>query len=217
MFESNSMSMSVAELLNQGGWAMVPIYACSVLVVGVFVHKLLELRSAGLHRLQWLDTALEHLANGEAERSARSCSPVLHPAARVIEAALAAIQRRPDLVEAEAKRVASLELRRLETNVGALAFLAQIAPLLGLLGTVLGMVDLFMGLQGAEHGNISIGDLSSGIWKALLTTAAGLMVAVPALAAHAYLGSRIDRVRTQLVDVIQRVLFHLPSTGAVER
>ncbi len=73
------------------------------------------------------------------------------------------------------------EIQRLEKNLALLSFIAQVAPLLGLLGTVLGMVDLFIGLQGSGLSNVDVSALSSGIWKALLTTAAGLMVAVPTL------------------------------------
>jgi biopolymer transport protein ExbB len=118
-----------------------------------------------------------------------------------------ALDEAPEQAEAEAKRVATLELTRLESGVNLLSFLAQVSPLLGLLGTVLGMVEMFMGLQEAGEGNVAISDLASGIWKALLTTAAGLTVAVPALAGYAYLVSRVDQVRLQIVDIVQRVTF----------
>ena len=120
---------------------------------------------------------------------------------------LRALEEAPDQVEAEAKRVATLELVRLERGVSVLSFLAKVSPLLGLLGTVLGMVDLFMGLQGAGQGDLAISDLASGIWKALLTTAAGLTVAVPALAGYTWLTSRVDHLRLQLADMVQRVMF----------
>ena len=204
-------SMPLGDLLAHGGWAMYPIYACSLLAFGVFVHKLLELRAAKLADVRWLRQVLDRIEDSDLEGAEAACRTLSHPGSRVVAAVLAALRQRPDQAHAEAKRVASLEVQRVEANLGVLAFLAQVAPLLGLLGTVVGMVDLFMGLQGAEKGDLAIADLASGIWKALLTTAAGLMVAVPTLAAHAYLASKADYLRLQLSDMVQRVLFVAPS------
>ena len=200
-------SMSVGELLQQGGLAMLPIYACSVAALGLFVHKVLELRAAKTTEVAWVRAVLGHVADGELEDAQHVCRTASHPAARVVAALTGAMRERPGHAEAEAKRVASLELQRLERHVGTLSFIAQVSPLLGLLGTVIGMVDLFMGLQGADQATLAVADLASGIWTALLTTAAGLAVAVPALAAHAYLEGRIDGIRLQIVDIVQRVVF----------
>ena len=94
-----------------------------------------------------------------------------------------------------------------------LALCAEIAPLLGLLGTVVGMVELFQGIQGQQTGSMAMEALSGGIWKALLTTAAGLTVAVPALSVHAYLTSRVARFRVQLTTVVQRLRYAYPSSA----
>lgn len=206
-------SMPLLELLEQGGWAMYPIYACSLLALGIFVQKILEIRGAKLAQVAWLEAVLDHVRDGDLEAAAGACRKPPHPGARVVEAVARALIEHPEQAEAEAKRVGALELQRLERNLGMLSFLAQVSPLLGLLGTVLGMVDLFMGLQTADQGALAISDLASGIWKALLTTAAGLGVAVPALAAHTYLTSRMDYLRLQLADIVQRVLF---AAGASE-
>jgi biopolymer transport protein ExbB len=200
-------SLPLHELLAQGGLAMYPIYACSLLTVGMFLKKVFELRAARLSEVAWVEGVLGHLRAGDLDAAQLACRTSPHPASRVVAALVHALDAAPEQAEAEAKRVASLELQRLDKGVGLLSFLAQVSPLLGLLGTVLGMVEMFMGLQEAGESNVAISDLASGIWKALLTTAAGLTVAVPALAGHAYLGSRIDQVRTQIVDIVQRVLF----------
>lgn len=202
-----AQTMSVGELLQQGGPAMVPIYACSIVAVGLFVHKMLELRAMRLRDTRWAEAAIGHVADGELDDAVAASQSAPHPAARVVSALVRCLLQRPAKAEAEAKRVAQLELQRLERHLGTLSFIAQVAPLLGLLGTVLGMVELFMGLQHAGQGDLAIGDLASGIWEALLTTAAGLAVAVPVLAAHAYLAGRIDAVRLQITDIVQRMLF----------
>ena len=200
-------TMAFTDLMAQGGWSMYPIYLCSVLTVAAFVKKALDLRRARLQQTRWFDEVVTHARSGDLDEAEAALRGVAHPGASVSAAIVAALRDAPAQAEAEARRAVAIEVEALERGVGLLAFLAQVAPLLGLLGTVLGMVDLFMGLQGAGSGNLEIGDLASGIWKALLTTAAGLTVAVPALAGHTYLTSRYDRVRLRLLDGAQRLLF----------
>jgi biopolymer transport protein ExbB len=204
--------VTVRELLEHGGWAMYPLYACSLLAVTIFIRKVLELRAARLWDLGWLEPALEEIRSGALSTARQRCEGARQPVARVVGAVLAVLERRPERAEAEAIRVGSLELQALERHVSALSFVSQVAPLLGLLGTVLGMVSLFLALQGTGTGRIDAALLSGGIWKALLTTAAGLVVAVPSLAGHALLTSRTDRLRLQIADVVQRVLTAAPPT-----
>tara|TARA_B100000029_G_scaffold340320_1_gene332553 strand:- start:777 stop:1421 length:645 start_codon:yes stop_codon:yes gene_type:complete len=199
--------MSIGELLTQGGATMVPIYLCFVVVLAVFIKKFLELRCANKRNILWLNDVLEQVNSGKLDDVKTTCAESPHPAARVAVATARALKENPEKAQTEARRVGSLEIQRLEKDLSVLSFMAQVAPLLGLLGTVLGMVDLFINLQGAGQTNLAVSDLSSGIWKALLTTAAGLTVAVPALASHTFLTSRTDAIRLQLSDVIQQMLY----------
>ena len=203
--------MTLGELLINGGWAMVPIYLCSAAAVAIFTKKVLEFRAEKLNRVEWLEGVIESLEERDLQAARSQAAEAVHPVGRVVSSMLRIQTRRPDRVGAEAQRVGSLELQRLEKNVGALSFIAQAAPLLGLLGTVIGMVELFMGLQGAGMSNIDAALLASGIWKALLTTAAGLIVAVPSLAAYSFLNSRTDGFRLLLRDSIERVITALPE------
>lgn len=202
--------MTLGELLLHGGWAMTPIYLCSAVALGIFVKKFLEFRAERLQEIRWLDEVIETIEVRELSTAKEKSAKIAHPASRVVKGMLTTHESRPDRVAAEAQRLGSLELQRLEKNVGALSFIAQAAPLLGLLGTVLGMVELFMSLQGTGMSSVDAALLASGIWKALLTTAAGLIVAVPALAAYTFLNSRTDRFRLQLRDSIERVITALP-------
>ena len=208
--------MTLAELLANGGWAMVPIYLCSAAVVAIFCKKMLEFRSRSLTDVSWLEETLDALRRSDFEEARTRAGATSNPAGRVILAMLGIVDERPDRVEAEARRVGSLEIQNLEEHVGGLSFVAQAAPLLGLLGTVIGMVELFMGLQGTATATVDAALLASGIWKALLTTAAGLAVAVPALAAYSYLNSRTDRFRLLLQDCVQRTLTALPVPDGEE-
>jgi biopolymer transport protein ExbB len=203
--------ITLGELLGQAGWAMYPIYLCSVVAFAVFLRKLLEVRALRPRDTSFLAPALERVRAGDYHGAVTRCKGSKHPAAQVLAAAAETLARRPARAEAEAYRVGSLALQRIESQVSLLSFIATVAPLLGLLGTVLGMVDLFMGLQGSGLGQLDPARLSAGIWKALLTTAAGLLVAVPTMAGHAYLTSRTDRLRLQMSDAIQRVLSEAPT------
>lgn len=190
---------------------MVPIYLCSIIALAIFTKKFLEFRAFKLRDISWLPGVLEALEDRDLERARGGASDTVHPAGEVVVSMLDMRERRPDRVDAEAARVGSLAVQSLEKHVGGLSFIAQAAPLLGLLGTVIGMVELFMSLQGTGMATVDVALLASGIWTALLTTAAGLMVAVPALAAYTYLNSRTDRFRLMLRDAVEQVLTALPE------
>ncbi len=218
MPDSGADPSSIAALLSEGGITMVPIYLCSIVALAVFVRKLLEFRGARLLSTAWLEPVLEHVRGGDYQAAADVCRGAANPVIQVVAAMVQALAKRPERAEHEAQRVGSLMLQKLEKNLALLSFIAQVAPLLGLLGTVLGMVDLFVDLQSsADQANFAVSELSGGIWKALLTTAAGLSVAVPALAAHSYLASRTDAVRLQLSDFAQRIMFASPARTPTEK
>lgn len=204
----------LGEILAQGGWTMVLLYACSIVALAVFLRKLLEYRAVHLSDLSWYDGVLKLIRSGDFDAVSGACNHHVHPAARVACAVAQALKDRPDLAESEARRIASLELQKLEKNLSLLSFIAQIAPLLGLLGTVFGMISMFIGLQESGNASINLSELSSGIWEALVTTAAGLTIAVPALAAYSYLTSCLDDVRLQMSNIIQSMLYAAPTSAA---
>ena len=112
--------------------------------------------------------------------------------------------RREDLVKEEITRVAGLQLDNLRSGLRPLALIASISPLIGLLGTVLGMINAFQALQNAGN-RVDPSILSGGIWVALLTTAAGLIVAIPAAAAHNWMEGVVYRTQRAMEDAVTRV------------
>ncbi|MEM9492261.1 MAG: MotA/TolQ/ExbB proton channel family protein [Myxococcota bacterium] len=202
--------MTLGQLLAEGGWPMGPIYLCSVATTVVVLYKWSQYRAARLGDMSWLERVLEPLRRGNLDRAHSDARAETHPAARAIAAALQMSEHRPDRVSAEAARVGGLELQRFERHLGVLSFIAQVAPLLGLLGTVVGMVSLFFDLEQSPRAAGDISVLSSGMWTALLTTAAGLVVAVAALAGHSYLAARTDALRLCMTDAIEQVLSAAP-------
>ena len=113
----------------------------------------------------------------------------------------------------ETTRIARGELARLREGLRALELIATIAPLIGLLGTVLGMIEAFQALQ-ATGARADPSVLAGGIWEALLTTAAGMAVAIPAAAALTWFESVADAVQAEMEDLATRIFTHLPPRAA---
>lgn len=203
--------MNLGQLLGQGGWAMWPIYLCSILALVVFFQRWLLFREIRSRQLPWLKDVLSLVGQRRFDAAIAECENHQHPVAHVLSQAGQVGLRRPERLQAEALRVGNLEIQRYERFLPLLSFVAQVAPLLGLLGTVLGMVKMFLGLQNAGLANVNASALASGIWQALLTTAAGLIVAAPTLAAHLYLTLRVDRFRAQLSDAVEQFLTVWPA------
>ena len=206
LLASGVESMPLHELLAQGGVAMYPLYAMSFIGVSVFLKKLIELRLAALTDQVWQKDALAGIESRDDEMLKAAVARTRNPAARILRTIAPHLADEPEIAEKEARRLGGLALQKLEQGQGLLAFVAQAAPLLGLLGTVIGMVDLFMGLQGDGVAQPGMSELASGIWKALLTTAAGLTIAVPAMAAHSYIDGCIERFRLSMSDILQRAV-----------
>jgi biopolymer transport protein ExbB len=197
--------MSFFELLAQAGWAMAPLYVCSVVGLAVVIRKIVEFRTAGVHHIHALEAIADALDGGDLKAVREAAKKTGGPLGRVLAAAAHAVTDHPLRAEEEVARAASIEIQTLERFLGLIAFIAQVSPLFGLLGTVLGMVDLFSGMEAAGQ-TVDASTLSAGIWKALLTTAAGLVVAIPLLGAHTWLTGQTDRLRLRMSDGGSRIL-----------
>ncbi len=178
------------EIIVAGGWLMLPIVACSIVALAICGNRLLVLRPRlitppGLMAQVWELTQSGQLT---AERlgSIRSASPL----GRIIAAGINNSRHGRDIMKESIQEEASHVVHDLERFLNPLGTIAAITPLLGLLGTVIGMIKVFMEIMIQGTGNASI--LAGGISEALITTAAGLAVAIPALVMHRYFQRRID-------------------------
>jgi biopolymer transport protein ExbB len=186
------------ELFNKGGPLMYPILLCSILALAILLERLwtyarirqgvssLVREVEGLVRAQHIDEALV------------LCQRVGTPLARIFIAALRAAGRPREQVKAVVAEVGSREAVPLERYLGLLGTIATIAPLLGLLGTVLGMIKAFTVISVQGVGTPAT--LGGGISEALITTAAGLSVAIPIILLHRYLASRADRLILEMEE-----------------
>lgn len=193
---------------------MIVLLGMSILAVAIILLKLFQFFRSGLRRLHFVDPALMALQQGDHNRALKALQHQRSPVACVMESAIrcgADPTMSTKDVEAEVSRVGSAQIRNLESWLRGLSSIAHLSPLLGLLGTVTGMIVAFMNLEAAgSHVDPSI--LSGGIWEALLTTAFGLTVAIPAMAAFYYLEGEVDHVRASMKDVSIRVLRHFGKT-----
>ncbi|MDQ2866908.1 MAG: MotA/TolQ/ExbB proton channel family protein [Verrucomicrobiota bacterium] len=179
------------EYLQKGGLLMWPILICSILSIAVFGERLFYLHRATIHVGEFLKGLANLIQRRNFAEALHESAGTPGPVARVIHAAIL----RHDSSRAELREIVQeagqLEVPKLERMLGVLATIAFVAPLLGLLGTVTGMIDAF-GMIASNGGYATVTELSAGIYKSLLTTAAGLVVATPTFVAYSYLSSRIN-------------------------
>lgn len=200
--------------LALGGPVMLVIGALSVVALAIVLIKVWHLHRARIERVAFVETVLERWRAGDGAAAIERLGRERGPLAQVLVVAvrgLAEAGAPVELVREEALRVAVDQLERARAYLRGLEVIAAVSPLLGLLGTVLGMIDVFRTLELAGAG---AGALAGGIWEALLTTAAGLGVAIPTLVALSWLERRVDRLRHRMEDSLTRV-FTARALGGV--
>jgi biopolymer transport protein ExbB len=193
-------------LMQMGGWLMWPILVCAVLAAALVVERLMYLRCQELNVGEFLSGLIRLLEQRRYTEALARCDEAHGPVAQIVHSA---IEHR-DLPRMElrelVREVAQLQVPRLEHNLGALGTIGNLTPLLGLLGTVCGLIQAFMQVQ-ARGGVTTPSDLADGVWQALITTAAGLAISVPALAAYNYIVGRVGRLINDMeracVEIVQ--------------
>ncbi len=211
---------ALLELLETGGPVMWIIAGLSVLGLTIVLVKLVDFAAAGAWRRRAADAALADWKRGDSAAALERLESGRGPVAEVLHTAMAGrldANRPDDLVREEVARSGAQWLERLRGGLRPLELIGSLAPLLGLLGTVLGMIDAFRELENAG-GRVDPSVLSGGIWVALLTTAAGLSVGIPAVAASTWLERTLERLHHRMQDAATRVFTTVPEeTTAVAR
>jgi biopolymer transport protein ExbB len=179
------------ELYWTGGWFMHPILLCSIVGLAIILERLWFFAKARTDTHRLMNELLHVLQDQGFEPAQRFLHSQRGPIAAVLHSGLLRAKRGPEAVEKAIETAASIETAFLERGLIWLATVANLAPLLGFLGTVSGMIHAFEAIAAAEE--VSAKLVATGIYEALITTAAGLMVAIPVQAAHNYFVSRIDK------------------------
>jgi len=195
-------------LFQKGGAVMYGLAALSIYAVAVVIYKVIQFRKANVFDQSFIEPALREIKQGDRTRATKTLAGTKGPIARIMRVTFECVANREmsqKSKEAEIMRVGAADLRYLETHLRGLEMTASVAPLMGLLGTVIGMISSFskLSLSGTR---VDPTILAGGIWEALLTTAGGLAVAIPALAAHYILDGIIEKVRATMKDVSVQIL-----------
>ncbi|PLW69508.1 MotA/TolQ/ExbB proton channel family protein [Pseudohalioglobus lutimaris] len=202
------------ELLTAGGWLMVLIVLCSIVVLAICIERLITLNAKKIAPPHLLATVWKQLKAGEMDAARLKTLKQSSPLGRILAAGLSNAYHGRDVMKESIQEAAQHVVHDLERYLNTLGTIAAISPLLGLLGTVLGMIKVFAEIMSQGTGNASV--LAGGISEALITTAAGLTVAIPALAMHRYFTGKIDAIVVELEQETIKLVDALHSEENVE-
>jgi len=195
-------------LLAHGGPVLYLILLSSAVAVVVFIERFLHCHRAQINSTEFLNGVRTVLKRENVVEALSICDATPGPVARLVRTAILNRDQGRERVREALEEAGLAEVPRLEEKLNLLATIAQLAPLLGLLGTVLGFIDTFGNMTDAGL-YAHVGQLSAGIWKALVCAAAGLAVAIPAHAGYNYLVSRVnsivldmERAATEIVNIV---------------
>jgi biopolymer transport protein ExbB len=208
----------VIDYIQKGGLLMWPILVCSIISIGIFAERFFYLHRATIHVGEFLKGLSNLIQRRNFAEALHESAGTPGPVARVVHAAIL----RHDAPRAELRdmvqEAGQLEVPKLERLLGLLATLAFLAPLLGLLGTVAGMIDAF-GTIASNGGYATVTELSRGVYKSLLTTAAGLVVATPTFVAYSYLSSRVNTIMHEMeragIEIVHMLTETKPLSGII--
>jgi len=186
-------SLSVIDLAMKGGWIMAVLALLSIIAVYIFVERWLTLSKASREEKYFMEEIKEHIHKSRLKEAMALCKRQNTPSARMIEKGITRLGKPLNDIHAAIENEGNLEISRLEKNLTALATIAGAAPMLGFLGTVMGMVTAFYDMSKAGN-NIDIQLLSTGIYQAMITTVGGLIVGIAAYVGYNFLVGRIDRI-----------------------
>lgn len=196
------------DLFEKAGVVMYILAMVSIYALGVVFYKAYQFASCQIFRKDYVEPAMQAIKAAEYHKVETALGQLQTPISRVMLVALHCVRNR-DMTqqsrEAEVARVGSAEVRYLEQHLRGLEMVANVGPLLGLLGTVGGMVTTFSRLEEAGS-RVDPSLLAGGIWEALLTTIGGLIVGISALAAHYAIDSVVERTRATMLDLAVRIL-----------
>lgn len=195
--ESGELTLSFWELAMKGGWIMVPIFILSIIAVYIFVERFFAIRNAMIVDTGLMEQVKADIKEGRIDEAVSKCEEKEGPIAHMLEKGLKRIGRPLTDINAAIENVGKQEVSKLEKGLPTLATASGGAPMIGFLGTVMGMIRAFYDMANAGN-NIDVSLLSSGIYTAMVTTVAGLIVGIIAYFAYNFLVARIEKVVAML-------------------
>ncbi len=194
-------------MLRQGGWTMIPLGLCSLFALTIIIERLFVLRRHFVIDPRALRVAGEYEGETAATGAITACQRCAGAFAMIVIEVLKSRHLDYEHCVENMRAAGRAQVARLERGLTTLEIIAGVSPLLGLLGTVLGMIDMFNAISVAGLGNPQI--LSDGIAKALITTVSGLVVAIPAVAFHGFFSKRVEELATEMQDQAMALILRI--------
>lgn len=180
------------DIVVSGGWLMVPIIACSIVALGIIIERLWALQRKRVIPPHLVAQVWHWEKNGQLDKDRLRSLSTSSPLGKILAIGIDNRDKDREVMKEAIEESGRHEVHSLERYLNTLGTIAAISPLLGLLGTVFGMIEVFTNL--AAHGTGDVGNLAGGISMALITTAAGLVVAIPSLMFYRYFRGRVDEL-----------------------
>jgi biopolymer transport protein ExbB len=206
--ESEQVTLSFGELVLKGGWVMIPIILLSLIAIYIFVERFYVITRAGSEDMNFMNRIKDYIYDSKIDAAVALCKSNKSPASRMVEKGITRIGRPLNDVNTAIENVGKLEVYKLEKGLPTLATIAGAAPMIGFLGTVIGMIKAFYDMSNAGN-NIDVSLLSNGIYTAMVTTVAGLIVGILAYFAYNILVSKVEKVifrleatSTEFMDIL---------------
>lgn len=194
MVEPTIETLSIWQMILDGGWyIMIPLAVLSILAVYIFIERLLAINKASKEDKDFMNKIRDFIHDGKIDAARTLCNSNNTPIARMLEKGVSRIGKPINDIAGSIENVGKLEVYKLEKGLSTLATVAGAAPMIGFLGTVIGMIVTFHAMKVSDTG-VEISELSGGIMQAMVTTVAGLVIGILAYIAYNTLVTRVDKV-----------------------
>ena len=207
--------MNLLELFLKGGIVMWPILLCSLVAVAVIIERFIVLQKSRVDPKQLMAKIRSALSRNDIVGAVNACANVNAPVAHILKAGVMKYNEGHAVVKDAIASAGKEEVFNLEKRLGVLANVSGLAPMLGFLGTVTGMISAFQVIE-RLGGNVNPSNLAGGIWEAMITTAFGLIVGIPALGFYNYFVGRVGKFVFQIEQSVEEFLDFVKSGNASE-
>lgn len=200
--------ISFFELLSMGGWIMIPLAVMLLLGVYVFVERSIAIRNAAKIDPNFMNIVRDHIVTGNISAARSFAKNTNNPVARIIDKGIQRIGKPIDSIEKSMNNVGTLEMYKLEKNLGILNVVSKAAPIFGFIGTLVGLMQLFSSITASNEFEVST--ISGGMYTKLITSITGLVIGLAAFLGYSYLNTQIDKTSNKMeaassdfLDVLQ--------------
>jgi biopolymer transport protein ExbB len=200
---------NVMELLVKGGWIMIPLGLMLLVAIYVFFERYIAIKQASRIDANFMNIIRDHIVSGNVSAARSFAKNTNNPVGRIIDKGIQRVGKPIDIIETSMDNVAILEMYRLEKNLAILSVISKAAPIFGFVGTLIGLMQLFSGIQ-QGHGEVKIDVIAQGIYTKLITSITGLVIGLFAYFAWSFLNTQIDKTTNKMeassfdfLDVLQ--------------